>query len=228
MGFNRLVDHALDARNPRTASRELPRGVLSRGEVLTFVALSSAVFVLAAWMLNPLCFALSPVALAIVFGYSYTKRLTSASHLVLGLALAVAPMGAWLAVRGDLDVVPAVLATAVLLWVAGFDTIYACQDAEFDREEGLHSLPARLGVARALGLARVMHVLTVLLLLSLFWLAALHPFYLVGVAGVAALLAWEHSLVRPDDLSRVMPAFNLNGWVSLGYFVVTAVAVWLG
>jgi len=228
MGFNRLVDHALDARNPRTASRELPRGVLSRGEVLTFVALSSAVFVLAAWMLNPLCFALSPVALAIVFGYSYTKRLTSASHLVLGLALAVAPMGAWLAVRGDLDVVPAVLATAVLLWVAGFDTIYACQDAEFDREEGLHSLPARLGVARALELARVMHVLTVLLLLSLFWLAALHPFYLVGVAGVAALLAWEHSLVRPDDLSRVMPAFNLNGWVSLGYFVVTAVAVWLG
>jgi len=227
MGFNRLVDHALDARNPRTASRELPRGVLSRGEVLTFVSLSSAFFVLAAWMLNPLCFALSPVALAIVFGYSYTKRLTSASHLVLGLALAVAPMGAWLAVRGELDAVPAVLATAVLLWVAGFDTIYACQDAEFDREEGLHSLPARLGVARALGLARVMHVLTLLLLLSLFWLAALHPFYLVGVAAVAALLAWEHSLVRPDDLSRVMPAFNLNGWVSLGYFVLTAVAVWL-
>jgi 4-hydroxybenzoate polyprenyltransferase len=227
MGFNRLVDHALDARNPRTASRELPRGVLSRGEVLTFVALSSAVFVLAAWMLNPLCLALSPVALAIVFGYSYTKRLTSASHLALGLALAVAPMGAWLAVRGELDAVPAVLATAVLLWVAGFDTIYACQDAEFDREEGLHSLPARLGVARALGLARVMHVLTLLLLLSLFWLASLHPFYLVGVAGVAALLAWEHTLVRPDDLSRVMPAFNLNGWVSLGYFVLTAVAVWL-
>lgn len=228
MGFNRLVDHAIDARNPRTASRELPRGVLSRGEVLAFVALSSAVFVLAAWMLNPLCFALSPVALAIVFGYSYTKRLTSASHLVLGLALAVAPVGAWLAVRGRFDVVPLVLALAVLLWVAGFDTIYACQDAEFDRGEGLHSLPARLGVARALGLARAMHVLTVLLLVLLYWLAALHPFYLVGVAGVAALLAWEHSLVRPDDLSRVMQAFNLNGWVSLGYFVTTAVAVWLG
>jgi 4-hydroxybenzoate polyprenyltransferase len=228
MGFNRLVDHAIDARNPRTASRELPRGVLSRGEVLAFVALSSAIFVLAAWMLNPLCFALSPVALAIVLGYSYTKRLTSASHLVLGLALAVAPVGAWLAVRGRFDVVPLVLALAVLLWVAGFDTIYACQDAEFDRGEGLHSLPARLGVVRALSLARAMHVLTVLLLVLLYWLAALHPFYLVGVAGVAALLAWEHSLVRPDDLSRVMQAFNLNGWVSLGYFVTTAVAVWLG
>ena len=227
MGFNRLVDHAIDACNPRTASRELPRGVLSRGEVLAFVALSSAVFVLAAWMLNPLCFALSPVALAIVFGYSYTKRLTSASHLVLGLALAVAPVGAWLAVRGRFDVVPLVLALAVLLWVAGFDTIYACQDAEFDRGEGLHSLPARLGVARALGLARAMHVLTVLLLVLLYWLAALHPFYLVGVAGVAALLAWEHSLVRPDDLSRVMQAFNLNGWGSLGYFACTLLAVWL-
>ena len=228
MGFNRLVDHAIDGRNPRTAIRELPRGVLSRGEVVAFVVLSSAVFVLAAGMLNPLCLALSPVALAIVLGYSFTKRLTSASHLVLGLALAVAPMGAWLAVRGRFDVVPAVLSLAVLLWVAGFDTIYACQDVEFDRGEGLHSFPARLGVARALGLARAMHVLAVLLLLALYWLASLHPFYLVGVAGVAALLAWEHTLVRADDLSRVMQAFNLNGWVSLGYFVSTAVAAWLG
>jgi 4-hydroxybenzoate polyprenyltransferase len=228
MGFNRLVDHAIDARNPRTVGRELPRGVLLRGEVVGFVALSSVAFVVAAWMLNPLCFALSPVALAIVLGYSYSKRLTSASHLVLGLALAVAPMGAWLAVRGRFDVVPVVLALAVLLWVAGFDTIYACQDVEFDRGEGLHSLPVRLGVARALGLARAMHVSAVLLLLSLFWLASLHPVYLVGVAAVAALLAWEHSLVGADDLSRVMQAFNLNGWVSLGYFLVTTVAAWLG
>jgi 4-hydroxybenzoate polyprenyltransferase len=227
MGFNRLVDHALDARNPRTVGRELPRGVLARGEVLAFVVASSAVFVLAAWMLNPLCLTLSPVALAIVFGYSYTKRLTSASHLVLGLALAVAPVGAWLAVRGRFDVVPVVLALAVLLWVAGFDTIYACQDAEFDRGEGLHSLPARVGVPRALRLARGMHVLTVLLLLSLYWLAPLHPIYLGGVAAVATLLAWEHTLVEPDDLSRVMQAFDLNGWVSLGYFACTLVAVWL-
>jgi 4-hydroxybenzoate polyprenyltransferase len=228
MGFNRLVDHAVDARNPRTASREIPRGALGRGEVLAFVALSSAVFVLAAWMLNPLCLALSPLALAIVFAYSYTKRLTSASHLVLGLALAVAPVGAWLAVRGRVDVVPLVLALAVLLWVAGFDTIYACQDVDFDRSEGLHSLPARLGVAPSLSLARMMHGVAVLLLLSLYWLAPLHPVYLVGVAGVAVLLGWEHTLVRPDDLSRVMEAFDLNGWVSLGYFACTLLAVWLG
>ena len=227
MGVNRLVDHAIDARNPRTAGRELPRGVLSRRQVLAFVALSSAVFVFAAGMLNPLCLALSPVALAIVFGYSYTKRLTAASHVVLGLALAVAPIGAWLAVRGRFELAPVVLALAVLLWVAGFDTIYACQDAAFDREEGLHSLPGRLGVAHALALARAMHGLAVLLLLSVYGLAPLHPLYLVGVAGVAVLLAWEHSLVRPDDLSRVMHAFNLNGWVSLGYFAFTLAAAWL-
>ena len=227
MGFNRLVDHAIDARNPRTAGRELPRGVLSRREVLAFIVLSSAVLVLAAGMLNPLCLALSPVALAIVFGYSYTKRLTAGTHLVLGLALAVAPVGAWLAVRGQLDTVPIVLGLAVLLWVAGFDTIYACQDVAFDREEQLHSIPARLGVARSLVLARGMHVLAVLLLLSLYWLAPLHPVYLVGVAGVAVLLGWEHTLVRPDDLSRVMFAFNINGWVSAGYLAFTLAAVWL-
>lgn len=227
MGFNRLVDHSIDARNPRTAGRELPRGVLSRREVLAFVALSSVVFVVAAGMLNTLCLALSPVALAIVFGYSYTKRVTSASHLVLGLALGVAPVGAWLAVRGRLEAAPLVLGLAVMLWVAGFDTLYACQDADFDRREGLHSLPARLGVARALLLARGMHALAVLLLSWVFWLAPLHPLYLVGVGGVAALLTWEHSLVRAQDLSRVMHAFNLNGWVSLGYLVLTVAAAWL-
>jgi 4-hydroxybenzoate polyprenyltransferase len=227
MGFNRLVDRAVDARNPRTASRELPRGVLSAREVGLFVAVSAAVFVLAAGMLNPLCLALSPVALAIVFGYSYTKRFTAASHLVLGLALSVAPVGAWLAVTGRFHPVPLVLAGAVLLWVAGFDTIYACQDAEFDRRAGLHSIPARLGVPRALLLARAMHVAAVGLLASLYWLAPLHPAYLAGTAGVAALLAWEHTLVRPDDLSRVMQAFNLNGWVSLGYLACTALAAWL-
>jgi len=227
MGFNRLVDQEIDARNPRTASRELPKGVLSRGEAWRFVALSVAVFVLAAGMLNPLCLALSPVALAIVFGYSYTKRFTAASHFVLGLALAVAPVGAWLAIRGSFDEVPVVLGLAVLLWVAGFDTLYACQDVEFDRSSGLRSLPARFGVPQALGLARLMHVGTVLFLLALFRIAPLHPVYLLGVLGVAAILAWEHSLVRPQDLSRVMEAFNLNGWVSLGYFAVTAAAAWL-
>jgi 4-hydroxybenzoate polyprenyltransferase len=227
MGFNRLADHALDARNPRTAGRELPTGVVSRAEAWGFVALSAAGLVLAAWMLNPLCLALSPVALAIVLGYSYTKRFTAASHLFLGLSLAVAPVGAWLAIRGRLDTVPVVLGLAVLLWVAGFDTLYACQDVEFDRRSGLRSLPASLGVPRALALARAMHALTVLLLLALFALAPLHPVYLAGVLGVALILAWEHSLVGPQDLSRVMQAFNLNGWVSLGYFAVTATAAWL-
>jgi len=228
MGFNRLADQETDARNPRTAGRELPRGLLSRGEVGVLVAVSVAAFVFAAARLNPLCLALSPVALAIVLGYSYTKRFTAASHLVLGLSLALGPVGAWLAIRGRLEALPLVLGLAVTLWVAGFDTIYACQDVEFDRREGLRSIPARLGVARALAVARGLHVAAVLLLLGLYWLAPLHPLYLAGVAGVAALLAFEHTLVRPDDLSRVMQAFNLNGWVSLGYFAFVAAAAWLG
>jgi 4-hydroxybenzoate polyprenyltransferase len=227
MGFNRLADHAIDARNPRTAGRELPRGVVSRGEAWLFVAVSAAGLVLAAGMLNPLCLALAPLALAIGFGYSYTKRFTAASHLVLGLSLAIAPVGAWLAIRGRFEAPPLVLAAAVLLWVAGFDTLYACQDVDFDRREGLRSLPARLGVPRALALARMMHVGTVLLLLGLYGLVPLHPLYLAGVAGIAGVLAWEHSLVRADDLGKVMQAFNLNGWVSLGYFAVTAAAAWL-
>jgi 4-hydroxybenzoate polyprenyltransferase len=228
MGFNRLVDHALDARNPRTSGRELPRGIVARGETWAFVAVSAAGLVLAAWRLNPLCLVLSPLALAIVLGYSYTKRFTAASHLFLGLSLAVAPVGAWLAIRGRFEAPPVVLALAVLLWVAGFDTLYACQDVEFDRREGLRSLPASLGVPRALLLARAMHVGTVLALLLLFGLVPLHRLYLAGVAGVAAILAWEHSLVRPGDLSQVMRAFNLNGWLSLGYFAVTAASIWLG
>jgi 4-hydroxybenzoate polyprenyltransferase len=227
MGFNRLADQAIDARNPRTASRELPRGVLSRAEAWVFVAVSVAVFVLAAARLNPLCLALSPVALAIVFGYSYSKRFTAASQLVLGLSLAVAPVGAWLAIRARFEAVPLVLGLAVVLWVAGFDTIYACQDVEFDRREGLRSIPASLGVARALLVARALHVGAVLLLLGLYWLVPLHPLYLGGVAVIAALLAYEHTLVSADDLSRVMQAFNLNGWVSLGYFAFAAAASWM-
>jgi 4-hydroxybenzoate polyprenyltransferase len=227
MGFNRLVDRAMDARNPRTAARELPAGLLTAREVSLFVAASAAVFVLAAAMLNPLCLGLSPVALAIVLGYSYTKRFTALSHVVLGLSLAVAPVGAWLALTGRFHPVPLALAGAVLLWVAGFDTMYACQDVDFDRAAGLHSIPARLGVPRALSIARAMHAGAVVLLAALFWLTPLHPVYLAGVGAVAAILAWEHTLVRADDLSRVMQAFNMNGWVSLGYFAFTAAAVWL-
>jgi 4-hydroxybenzoate polyprenyltransferase len=228
MGFNRLTDHHIDALNPRTAARELPRGLLSRAQVWGFVVASAAALVMAAAMLNPLCLALSPLALLIVFGYSYTKRFTALSHLVLGLALAVAPVGAWLAVQGRFAAVPLALAAAVLAWVAGFDTIYSCQDVEFDRGHRLHSLPARLGVGRALVLARVFHVLAVAALLSVWWLVPLHPVYLVGVGAVAALLAYEHSLVKADDLARIDAAFfAVNGWVSVGYFLVTLAAVLL-
>ncbi|HUG54781.1 MAG TPA: UbiA-like polyprenyltransferase [Vicinamibacteria bacterium] len=226
MGFNRLADHAIDARNPRTAARELPRGLLSRGEVWLFVAVSVAALVAAAAMLNPLCLALSPVALAVVLGYSYTKRFTSLSHLVLGLALAIAPVGAWLAVRGRFAAAPIVLGLAVLFWVAGFDTVYACQDVDFDRREGLRSLPTRLGTRRALHVARVLHALAVALLAGLYVLVPLHPSYLAGVAVVAGLLAYEHSLVSADDLSRVDAAFfAVNGWISVGYLVFTVIAV---
>jgi 4-hydroxybenzoate polyprenyltransferase len=227
MGFNRLADHALDGQNPRTAGRELPKGVLSRREVWIFVALSAGVLVLAAAMLNPLCLALSPVALLVVFGYSYTKRFTALSHLFLGLALGVAHLGAWLAIRGRFEPVPILLALAVVAWVGGFDTVYACLDVEFDRGAGLYSLPARLGVPVALGVARGLHVVAVVLLAGIYWLTPLHPLYLGGVMVVAILLAYEHSLVRAGDLSRVMQAFNLNGWVSLGYFAVTVAARWL-
>jgi 4-hydroxybenzoate polyprenyltransferase len=225
MGFNRLADQSLDARNPRTAGRELPRGALSRGEVWVFVAASAATLVVAAAMLNPLCLALSPVALLVVFGYSYTKRFTAFSHVFLGLALAVAPVGAWLAIRGRFEAPPVVLGFAVLFWVAGFDTIYACQDEAFDRAEGLHSLPARFGIGRALVIARLFHVAAVALLAAVYVLAPLHPLYLAGVAVVAALLIYEHSLVHADNLSRIDAAFfTVNGWISLGYFVVTLAA----
>jgi 4-hydroxybenzoate polyprenyltransferase len=226
MGFNRLADQAIDAKNPRTAARELPAGRLRRAEVWAFVIVSAGALVLAAAMLNPLCFALSPAALATVFAYSYTKRFTPLSHVVLGLSLGIAPVGAWLAIRGAFAWPPIVLSLAVLLWVAGFDVIYACQDVEFDRREGLHSLPARLGVPRALLLARLMHAAAVALMAALFALAPLHPLYLGGVALVALLLAHEHSLVRPDDLSKVDAAFfTANAWVSVGYFLCTLAAV---
>jgi 4-hydroxybenzoate polyprenyltransferase len=226
MGFNRLADQALDAENPRTASRELPSGRLSRAEVWVFVIASAAALVLAAGMLNPLCLALSPVALAIVLGYSYTKRFTSASHLFLGLGLAVAPVGAWLAIRGRFDAPPLMLAVAVVCWVAGFDIIYSCQDAAHDRRVGLRSIPVRLGLAGALRVSRGLHGLALLALLALYPLAPLHPLYLGGVAAVAVLLAYEQSLVSADDLSRVNAAFFLvNGWVSVGYLVVTLAAL---
>jgi 4-hydroxybenzoate polyprenyltransferase len=227
MGFNRLVDQQIDARNPRTAGRELPRGALGRAEVWAFVVASAAVFVLSAAMLNRLCLVLSPVALALILGYSYTKRFTALSHLVLGLSLAIAPTGAWLALRGRFEATPLLLSLAVLLWVAGFDTIYSCQDAEFDRDHGLRSLPARLGVGRALVVARAFHAAAVVALAAVPAAAPgrLHSLYFAGVALVALLLAFEHSLVREDDLSRVDAAFfTVNGWIGVAYLAVVLLA----
>jgi len=203
----------------------LPRGVLGVWELRLLAGAGAVLMLAAAAMLNPLCLVLSPVALLVIFGYSYTKRFTALSHLFLGLALALAPMGAWLAIRGRVEAPPVVLGLAVLFWVAGFDTIYACQDEAFDRAAGLHSLPARLGTRRALVLARLFHVVAVALLAGLYALVPMHPLYLVGVSAVAALLVYEHSLVRADDLSRIDAAFfTVNGWISLGYFVVTLAA----
>jgi 4-hydroxybenzoate polyprenyltransferase len=195
MGFNRLADHAIDAKNPRTAARELPRGALSRGAVWAFTIALAALFVLASFRLNPLCGALSPVALAIVFAYSFTKRITWASHLVLGLSLAIAPVGGWLAIAGRITAVPVLLAAAVCFWVAGFDTIYACQDEAFDRSEGLLSIPARFGVSRALAAARIFHALALASMAAVGIAAELHPVYWGGLAVVAVVLVACMALV---------------------------------
>lgn len=228
MAFNRLVDLEYDRRNPRTAGRALPRGELTPLQVWLFVAAATLLFVAAARQLNPLAFALSPVALAVIWGYSFTKRFTSLCHLFLGLAIGIAPSAAWIAVRGSLEAAPVLLSAAVMLWVGGFDIIYSLQDETFDRKIGLHSLPARLGAARSLAVSRAMHVGAVLCLASLPALVPLGSVYLAGVGVVAVLLAWEHSLVRPHDLSRVDAAFfTANGFVSIGFFLFAAADVLL-
>src|SRR3954464_15480734 len=226
MGFNRLVDARMDALNPRTAMREIPRGAMTVREAAVFVVVSAAAFVFTAWELNPICFALSPVALAIVFWYSLAKRYTTWTQLFLGLAMAVAPVGGWLAVGGRGGWEPWLLAAAIGTWVGGFDVLYACQDLDFDRAHGLRSIPVRFGVARSLVISRVMHLITVLCLAALGPVAGIGPTYLAGVAGVAALLAYEQSLVRADDLSQVKRAFDLNGYVGLLYLAATAAAMY--
>jgi 4-hydroxybenzoate polyprenyltransferase len=228
MAFNRLVDAKTDRLNPRTAMRELPRGVLSRPEATAFVIVSSVVFVLAASRLSPLCLALSPVALAIVFWYSLAKRFTTYTQLFLGLSLAVAPVGGWIAAGGGRGAEPWLLGLAIGLWVAGFDILYACQDVDFDRGHGLRSIPATYGVANAIRISRLMHVMTVIAMASLWWAANLPVLYLAGVAIVGVLLAYEQSLVRADDLSQVKRAFDLNGWVGIVYFAATALALYVG
>jgi 4-hydroxybenzoate polyprenyltransferase len=227
MGFNRLADARWDALNPRTAGRELPRGAMSRSEAAIFVAISAAIFIFSAWQLGPLCFVLSPVALAIVFWYSLAKRFTFYTQLFLGLAMAVAPVGGWLAAGGREGLEPWLLGVAIGTWVGGFDVLYACQDLEFDRANGLRSIPVRFGVARSLLISRGMHVVTVACLAALAWVADLGQLYLAGVVAVALLLVYEQSLVSERDLSQVKRAFDLNGYVGILYLVFTAAAIYV-
>jgi 4-hydroxybenzoate polyprenyltransferase len=222
MSFNRIADRSYDARNPRTSSRPLPSGRMGTGWAFALMAGSCAVFLVACWALGPLCLALSPIALGIVLSYSYTKRFTWLTHLYLGLSLAIAPVGAWIAVSGPLSPVPVLLAFAVLCWTAGFDLIYSCQDAGFDRAHRLQSIPVRFGAAAALRLSAALHALMVLALIGVAITAHLATFYLIGVALTAGVLIYEHRIVRPDDLSRVNVAFfTLNGWVAVILLLAT-------
>jgi len=228
MTANRIVDLRYDRVNPRTASRALATGALSVGFAWTFTLASAAVLILSAWELNALALLLSPVALAVLLLYSYTKRFTSWSHLVLGFCLGMSPAAAWIAITGNLDARMLLLCAAVTLWVAGFDVLYACQDLDFDRAAGLYSVPNRFGIAAALRIARAMHLVMIALLI---WLAAsfhlLWPAW-VGIAVVAALLAYEHSLVSPGDLRRLNAAFfTVNGYISLLFLLFWGAAVWV-
>lgn len=226
MAFNRLADHRLDADNPRTALRALPNGQLTRTFVLSFTLASAAVFVLGAAMLNRLTFLLSPLALLVILAYSYMKRVTRWSHLVLGLALGIAPAAAWIAVRGSLDARAVLLTGIVLLWVGGFDVLYACQDFEHDRKVGLFSVPAAFGLEGAFWIARAMHLGMAVLLFLLLHAFGLGPVALAGMVAVLALLAYEHAIVSPHDLRRMNAAFfTLNGVISVVFFVFVAADV---
>jgi 4-hydroxybenzoate polyprenyltransferase len=227
MSFNRLVDADMDARNPRTAMREIPRGVISRPAAAVFVALSSIVFVAAAGALSWLCLVLAPAALAIVFWYSLAKRYTSYTQAFLGLAMAVAPVGGWLAAGGRGGWEPWLLGLAIGLWVGGFDILYACQDVAFDRAHGLNSIPVRFGVARSIAISRAMHVGAIVAMVLVGRVAGLGGVYVAGVCAVALLLAYEQSLVSASDLSQVKRAFDLNGYVGLLYFMTTAAAIYI-
>jgi 4-hydroxybenzoate polyprenyltransferase len=226
MGFNRIVDRRFDAQNPRTARREIPTGAISLRAAWTMTLGAAAVFVVAAAALGPLCLALSPIALALLFGYSYTKRFTALCHLFLGLAIASGPAGAWIAVRGDFGWIPGLLMLAVACWIAGFDVLYALSDRDFDRATGLHSIPARLGVPGALAVSALLHLVTIVALYALAPVAHLGLPYIFGVGLVTALLVYEHAIVRPKDLSRLDIAFfTLNGYVSVAFFAATLVDV---
>lgn len=221
-GLNRIIDRKIDKANPRTSNRELPTGVITLSEATLFTIVSLIVFVFAAYMLNPLCLKLSPIAIAVLFIYSYTKRVTWAYHFVLGLALSAAPVGAWIAIKGTLDVEIIPMGIAIVFWLAGFDTLYALQDIEFDKSYGLYSIPKRFGIKKALILSRLFHFITFLMLVISGLLFKLGLFYWLGMMVVAGLFIYEHSLVKENDLSKLDRAFfNMNGYISMAVFIFT-------
>lgn len=226
MSLNRIIDLHIDAKNPRTASRALPRGILSVAEVWVYVIISFALLFVSAYNLSPLALRLFPVAVAVLVLYPYTKRFTWACHLILGLALGLAPLGAWIAISGRFDPAPLILCAGVTFWVAGFDIIYACDDYDFDRAEGIYSIPARFGIKSALQVSTAFHGMALVLLTSVALLLHLGLLYYAGMAMVAALLFYQHHLVRPDDLSKSgMAFFNLNAGLSAATFVFTLLDV---
>jgi 4-hydroxybenzoate polyprenyltransferase len=223
MSFNRLADASIDSANPRTRTRALPAGILTQNFVRFFVIFSSAMFVLAAWELNRLAFFLTPLALAVLLVYSYTKRWTRWSHVVLGFALGIAPAAAWIAVRGSLDPRILLLTAAVTFWVGGFDVLYACQDIDFDRDAGLHSIPRYCGIGKSLWVARSFHIIMLFLLIASVWTFSLGRFAAIGVIAVFALLAYEHSLISERDLSKLNAAFfTMNGVIAVVFFLFVA------
>ncbi|TAK36130.1 MAG: 4-hydroxybenzoate octaprenyltransferase [Chloroflexota bacterium] len=228
MAANRLIDRHIDALNPRTAMRALPRGLLSAGDMILLGAVGAVALIFAAAQLNDLCVKLLPIAAVVLVGYNYTKRFTWLSHFVLGFADGMAPVGGWIAITGSVDLEAVLLGLAVTFWIGGFDLIYACQDVDFDRSEGLYSIPARFGIAAGLWLSIVCHALTVLLLVAVGISLGLGSFYWLGVAITAGLLIYEHTLVRPRDLSRLTIAFfNMNGYIAVTMFVFVMAAVYI-
>ena len=226
MGLNRLIDAEIDARNPRTAGRAIPAGLIGKGVTLTFICASLALLLVAAAQLNPLCLKLSPLALFFLVLYSYCKRFTALAHVVLGICLAAAPIGAWIAIRGSIDLPALILGGIVLFWVAGFDILYALQDLEFDRNAGLHSIPVALGVNGSLWAARLFHLVMLVLLAGLYMVMQLGGFFMAGIVVVVAMLSYEHWLLRKGDLRKLDAAFfNMNGYISVAILIFTALEV---
>jgi 4-hydroxybenzoate polyprenyltransferase len=219
MGFNRFIDSDIDAKNPRTKNREIPSGKIKKSEALIYITLSAVLLVYSAYRLNELCFYLSPVALLVIFAYSYTKRFTFLCHIVLGISLSLAPVGAWIAITGQFSLFPVILGIAVLFWVAGFDIIYSCQDAEYDKSEELYSIPVFFGLKRALLIARLFHIVTIMLLFSLSLLLTFHYIFYIGLLVIAFILYKEHKMISVDNLTNIGFAFfNLNAVVSVIFF----------